>query len=135
MKIREWYISTDNKSLYERDKLIYEDLLHNKGNSLACLRWLESFGQGQMGWHNFIDTLYMQDYVYCIDNKIYKVSKDAESYKVIPFWDGHEWDEGKVKVMFPPKEEIAEAFNNMANMISARTKRIAEVLIGVEKTP
>ena len=123
MKIREWYISIDSKSLYERDKLIYEDLLHNTGNSLACLRWLECFGQGQMGWHNFVDTLFMQDYVWSEDNKIseYKVSKDDDMYyKVIPFWDGHSWEKPKLT------DDLKDEKNNtvIVNKINERLKEI-----------
>lgn len=124
MKIREWYLSVDSKdskkSLYERDNLIQEDLLHNAGNPLKCLRWLESFGQGQIGWHNFVDTLYMQDYV---DN----------DYNVISFWteDGkkHGWKEGETLEFPKEPDEIEKAFETMTAMINASTTRIAEALV------
>lgn len=136
MKIREWYLSVDSKSLYERDNLIQEDLLHNTGNPLKCLRWLESFGQGQIGWHNFVDTLYMQDYVYNEDNwedKRHKDNKEnREYYDVIPFWNGHEWSKEGIK--FPTgDDEIKKAFETMTAIIDARSNRIVEALRNAKK--
>jgi len=79
MKIREYFVET---STHRQDQILIE-LLHGKGNSLYCKRWLDAFGTGLVGWKNFINILLFQDYV----------DKD---YCVKPFWKDHNWNNIKM---------------------------------------
>lgn len=91
-KIYQWY-TFKGKDALEQDDLVQNELLHQKGLPLYCVRWLEWFekeenktDQRQDGWHNFVDTLYLQDYVYT--EKV----DGHELYEPRPFWEGHTWD-------------------------------------------
>ena len=108
MKIREYYVAT---SIYERDRVIIE-LLHGKGNSLYCKRWLDEFGTGLVGWKNFINIMLFQDYV----------DKD---YNVKPFWDGHSWNN---IAMVNTVEEIEKACEEINWRIEQRERRIKDKL-------
>lgn len=150
MKIHDWYMDENEKHL--------NDLLHiktecskNEERRKNCKEWLEWFKEdakrkrkeypenyckGYDGWHNFVDTLYMQDYVYNEDNwddKRYKDNKEnREYYDVIPFWRGHEWSKEGIK--FPTgDDEIKDAFETMTAIIKARSNRIVEALRNAKK--
>lgn len=137
MKIREWYLTADKLSIYERDQLLSRDLLHDKGDALGCMRWLECFGPGEKGWHNFVDTLLMQDYVYNEDDGI---DQDNEKYyDVKPFWSKHGWkvfwskdgwkeDENRIIGMPENTEEINQGLKEICSRIEARSKRIIDAL-------
>lgn len=83
MKIHDWYMAAEGtapeeQKKEEQDRMIRE-LMHDRGNHENCRKWLSYFGAGSDGWHHFVDTLYMQDYV-------------DKNYSVKPFWKGHGWD-------------------------------------------
>lgn len=109
MKIKDWYDTRD-------DSLLKEQLLHKNGNLKNCKKWLEWFEKKENkvgktdGWHNFVDTLLMQDYV-------------NEKYEVMPFWEGHTWGNPEL-----PKddEKIKEALKGISKRIKARSQRIVE---------
>lgn len=75
-KIWEWYHKEPEG---ERDALIRDDLLHGDGSASNCVLWLRMFGDGESGWRNFVDTLFMRDYV----------DKD---YEPTPLWKGYNWE-------------------------------------------
>lgn len=118
MKIREWY---DNKDDDFNDKLLEQQLLHGKGNWKNCKLWLSSFERGRKrkgkdGWHNFIDTLWMQDYV-------------DESYHVIPFWEGHSW---RNPAMPKDPETINKALEEICTRIAKRSERMILALCAMK---
>lgn len=153
MKIHDWYMDNDDNDKHLNDLLhIKEECTRNRQCIKNCKKWLEwfktdaerkkikypeNYSEDYDGWHNFVDTLYMQDYVYNEDNwddKRYKDNKvNREYYDVIPFWKGHEWSKEGIK--FPTDDEnkkinkIEEAFETMTAMINARTNRIAQALV------
>lgn len=110
MKIWEWYHSTGSEG--ERDALIRDDLLHGSGSASNCILWLKMFGDGESGWRNFVNTLFMQDYV--------DVDKD---YKPTPLWEGHSWESITL-----PVDQCEEFFAEVASRIMARSKRMVEAL-------
>lgn len=105
MKIREWYC---NESGPDADRIfLKEQLLNNHpgsspDNCRAWLTWFENKGAlpQKDGWHSFVDTLLLQDYV------------DAD-YNVKPFWPGHSWRN-------PDLPEDREAVNRGLLTISIR---------------
>lgn len=126
-KIHEWYCTYDEIAYGDgkidlrieniRDNLIQKDLMHGKGYELNCVRWLETFGEGKTGWRNFVDYLYMQDYVYIND-------EDHEDYEPKPFWPEHNWpqnDREKEKLSIA---YIADKSKNKENVINARLQEI-----------
>lgn len=129
MKIRKWY--------REKDDAILVELLHQKGCKLSnkelkkcenaenckkcgaltnCKEWLIWFEKNaeekgkKDGWHNFVDTLFMQDYV-----------KDYEkgNYEVKPFWEGHTWETPKLTFVTETEEG-----NDNLNVINKRLEEI-----------
>lgn len=108
MKIWEWYHFSGSEG--ERDALIRDDLLHGGGSASNCILWLKMFGDGESGWRNFVNTLFMQDYV----------DKD---YKPKPLWEGHSWESITL-----PVDQCEEFFAEVARRIMARSKRMVEAL-------
>lgn len=133
-KIYEWYCACDEiehgvgkidigRIENKRDNLIQTDLMHGKGNQLNCVRWLETFGKGKIGWRKFVDYLYMQDYV-----------MDAENgdYTPKPFWKEHSWEHPEIS--YPEKcndkerkiKIINGRLQEINNRIIARSIRIVK---------
>ena len=109
MKIRKWY--------REKDDAILVELLHQRCEALSnCKEWLIWFEKNAKekgkkdGWHNFVDTLFMQDYV-----------KDYEkgNYEVKPFWEGHTWETPKLTFVTETEEG-----NDNLNVINKRLEEI-----------
>lgn len=107
MKIREWYLY-EGENQTKRDNIIQLDLMHEKGCQLNCMKWLEQFGNGQIGWENFVNTLFMQDYV-------------DKNYEVKPFWTGHNW--GSLELP-DSKEKMNKAIKEISDRIALRSNRI-----------
>ncbi len=114
MKIREWFYNRDDKF---NDQLLESQLLHDKGNWKNCKSWLNKFEKsreknGKDGWHYFIDTLYMQDYV-------------DDNYHVKPFWEGHSWR----NIALPDDlKQINKALETINMRIAMRSIRIISAL-------
>lgn len=125
LKIREWYkVETD-----ESKDAILKELLHHKDKEPSekdnecrnnCRKWLQWFGEGNDGWHNFVDTLYMQDYV-------------NENYEVQPFWEGHTWENYKLTDNLKDEEnneviisKINERLKEINRRIAARSDRMVD---------
>ena len=96
LKIREYYL--------ENSVFKIEELLHGKGNVDNCKKWLDDFGSGEGGWKSFINTLFFQDYV-------------DEKYEVIPFCEGHNWDNVDIG-------DYKEFYLNVDRLIYLRGKRM-----------
>lgn len=96
MKIHEYFL--------ENNIVRIEELLHGKGSTQNCKKWLDDFGSGEFGWKNFIDVLFFQDYV------------DTD-YNVIPFCSGHSWNH-------PNITDCPEFFINVSRLIFLRGKRM-----------
>lgn len=106
---------------------IKTDCPRNNACRENCEKWLNMFSS----WEDFVDTLYMQDFVYCEENlnKKYQFGKDYKNYyEVIPFWDKHGWDEEKGRCLPESEEDKNDVFKTMADMINNRSKRIVNVL-------
>ena len=136
-KIQDWYQAETDES---KEKILIK-LLHYKKDSKKnkvcrdnCEKWLEWFGKGNDGWRNFVDTLYMQDYV-----------KDYEkgNYDVKLFWEDHDWDNPELTYITEEKERN-ENLNTITNKrleeinrrIVARSNRIVDACkekLGEEK--
>lgn len=110
LKIQEYYKKRDKED--EVWKILGEELLHGKGNALACKLWLDYFGS----WENFIEKNYMQDFV---DADI------EDGYKVKLFFEGHSWNKPKPEKL----DEFKELFEKSSKMIEKRTERIVNALI------
>ncbi len=114
MKIREWFYNRDDKF---NDQLLESQLLHDEGNWKNCKSWLNKFEKsreknGKDGWHYFIDTLYMQDYV-------------DDNYHVKPFWEGHSWR----NIALPDDlKQINKALETINMRIAMRSIRIISAL-------
>ncbi len=114
MKIREWFYNRDDKF---NDQLLESQLLHDEGNWKNCKSWLNEFEKsreknGKDGWHYFIDTLYMQDYV-------------DDNYHVKPFWEGHSWR----NIALPDDlKQINKALETINMRIAMRSIRIISAL-------
>lgn len=110
MKIREWFYNRDDEF---NDQLLKCQLLHNHGDWEKCKSWLNGFEKsrskkGKDGWHYFIDTLYMQDYV-------------DDNYHVKPFWEGHSWR----NIALPDSmEQMNKALETINTRIAMRSIRI-----------
>lgn len=123
MKIYEWYCTYDDKiDEDKRDNLIQYGLLHGRGAALNCKKWLESFGRGKIGWYNFVNTLFMQDYVYTDDDEEVK-SNQKSYYEPKPFWEGHNWENIAL-----PIDKCDEFFETVTDRILNRGKRMVETL-------
>lgn len=131
-KIYEWYCTYDKIECCDgnvdigrienvRDNLIQKQLMHGVGHQLNCVKWLETFGKGKIGWRNFVDYLYMQDYV-----------MDAENDDYTPklFWKGHDWEHSAISYIENCKDEerkiaiINERLQEISIRITARSIRI-----------
>ena len=105
--IREFYYTGDG-----REKRLFT-LLHN--NPIAkrnAIDWLAGFGEGELGWINFVDTMLMQDYV------------DSRTYEVLPLWPGHTWDNAHESLKKMTKEDVEIAAGELIGRITKRGKRI-----------
>ena len=116
-KIYEWYKAESEK---RKDECL-KKLLHNEGNFDNCKEWLKWFEENGKrkeisGWRNFIDTLFLQDYV---------IDAEHEDYRPKPFWIGHSWENPKM-----PEDpiEIDICLQEISRRITARSKRIIEAL-------
>ena len=102
MKIREYYKSGAEE--------ILDELLHKKGNKEACKAWLDYFSKeakGKMGWENFIESNYLDDYI------------DGNK-EVKPFWEGHSWENplpNDLKTLSKGVEEIVKRIENRGDLI------------------
>ncbi|MCI9072389.1 MAG: hypothetical protein HFH80_06195 [Lachnospiraceae bacterium] len=126
-KIYQWY-TFKGKDIMERDDLVQNELLHQKGLPLYCLRWLEWFekeenktDQTQDGWHNFVDTLYLQDYVYT--EKV----DGHDLYEPRPFWEGHTWDNPEIT----PKTEKGDGDKTAS--VQETDRRLGEITQRIRK--
>ena len=73
MKIKEYYDA--GGKLEKESPIIYDELFKTRKNPLPCKAWLDYFGS----WKEFVDSNFFNSYV------------DVD-YNVIPFWEGHSWD-------------------------------------------
>lgn len=120
MKLREWY---QNEPGPDSDRiLLTEQLLHGhrEGRADNCRAWLSWFeGRGALpgkdGWHSFVDSLLLQDYV------------DAD-YNVKPFWEGHSWRNPGLP---QSRDEINRGLTEITIRIAARSVRIANACRGL----
>ena len=80
--------------------LHFEEIINN------CLKWLDEYDS----WENFVEKNYFQDYV------------DDEG-EVIPFCDGHSWENGCNEII-----DYDEFFENAWKRIEARSKRMINAL-------
>lgn len=130
-KIYEWYCTYDELECDGkidigridnlRDNLIQKDLMHGMGYELTCVRWLETFGKGKIGWRNFVNYLHMQDYV-----------MDAENgdYRPRLFWKEHSWEHPEIFYIENCKDKkrkieiINEHLQEITTRIAARSIRI-----------
>lgn len=114
-QIYQWYKYDENKMDKKENPLT--KLLHIDELWKNCTEWLRWFGQEENkkhkeydGFHNFVDTFLLQDYVDINDN-----------YKPVPFWDGHSWD----KPDLPEDEtDINKALQEINRRIVARSLRM-----------
>lgn len=103
-KIHEWYFEDDSK----KENTIIENLLHHKGDREKCKCWLNYFGKGNDGWHSFIDSYYLKEFVDC-------------EYKPVPFCKNHSWKNPKI-------ENYSEFLENVTRMIKKRGEQMYEVI-------
>lgn len=114
-KIYDWYTEGDQ---FRRDAIIQKELLHGKGCQRNCKRWLENFGSGEDGWHNFISTYFFEDYV--DDNREPKI-----------FWEGHSWKKWELPQEWKlpqDKDLINAAMGEINKRILKRAKRMIQAL-------
>lgn len=103
-KIYEWYLEKENGKKCR----IIQELLHNKGDSGACEKWLRYFGDGMEGWMRFVKMYYLQDFV-------------DQGGRPIPFCKGHSWDQIEIS-------DCVEFFLNVNRMIYLRGCRMFDAL-------
>lgn len=111
MKIREYYLCDNSTEKVSR--IIGDELLHHNGNALACKAWLDEFGNGIIGWKNFVKFHYFDNYV----------DKD---YNVIPFWEEHDWDHNSIS-------NDTKKFTEAIQEITRRIKSRGEIIIAAIK--
>lgn len=128
MKICEWY------KYYDKRDAILAELLHIRNGDkdineimINCTNWLEWFEKkgkevGKDGWRYFVDTLYMQDYVY---NEKDGINQDYEKYyDVKPFWNKHGWKKDEIIGLPEDIDDINQGLEEICFRIAARSIRI-----------
>lgn len=130
MKICDWYKYNDKRDaiLAELLHIVNDDKDKNEimKNCRDWLKWFEKKGKevGKDGWHYFVDTLYMQDYVY---NEKDGINQGHEKYyDVKPFWNKHGWKKDKGEIIGLPEDidEINQGVEEVCIRIAARSIRI-----------
>lgn len=102
MKIKEYYDAERN--LQNDSRIIYDELFKTKKNPLPCKAWLDYFGS----WKKFVNNNFFNSYV------------DVD-YNVIPFWEGHSWN----NIGLPEnKKEFKKAVENIRQRIIRRGLKI-----------
>jgi len=103
MKINEYYIAIA-KGDPEQESLIFDKLFHGQNNPLPCKAWLDYFGS----WKKFVNSNFFNSYV-------------DDDYNVIPFWEGHSWN----NIGLPKdKEMIRKAVEGIRQRIILRGLKI-----------
>ena len=113
--IYKWY--TENDDAYVNDML-----QGNKEVVYTYKKWLEFFGKGIDGWYNFVDTLFMQDYVYTEKDEEVQ-NHEKLYYEPKPLWEGHNWENITL-----PIDKCDEFFETVTDRILNRGKRMIEAL-------
>ena len=106
MKINEYYIAKGDiaKGDPQQESRIFDELFHGQNNPLPCKAWLDYFGS----WESFVDRNYFGSFV-------------DDDYNVIPFWDGHSWN----NIGLPEnKKEFKKAVENIKQRIIHRGLKI-----------
>lgn len=119
-KIYDWYMFSEAE-YFRRDDLIQRELLHGKGCYLNCKKWLEDFGIGEDGWHNFVTTYFFEDYV-----------DDKGEPKM--FWEGHSWEKCQLPEEWKlPQDKaiINSALAEINERIVKRAKRMTQAFVSV----
>lgn len=121
MKIRQWYLATNTIS---KRKILVEDLFHfNKsGDVESTTKWLKKFGKGQIGWENFINTFFFQDWVNTEDEN------SNHYYEVVPLCANHDWANP-----LTPVDNLEEFFDNYQKRIYSRGIKIFNKLRKLKK--